>query len=122
MTEDGTAPQVREALSYLDAEMLTQIDRAKEVEIARINSEGMVKADELRAQAATDRRQRISWALAGLAVVAVLLGVVAAIWTSVDRERAVDLQRERLLQETAQQCIRAGNIWTSAGDCLITQR
>jgi hypothetical protein len=108
----------------LDAEVLAQAraEREEKLELARIESQKITKVEEIRGRAAADRRQRVGYVLAGLASVIVILGVVAAIWTGVDRTRANDLRREQLRQQTAQECIRAGNIWTGAGDCLITQR
>jgi hypothetical protein len=123
MTEES-AEATRLLLAGLDREILAQAraDREHQQELARIESQKVTSLEKMRSQALADRRQRIGWALAGLAIVIVILAIVAAIWTAVDRDRQKNLQREQLRQQTAQECIRAGNILTADGACLITQR
>jgi hypothetical protein len=123
MTEEITRAD-RLRLAAVDKEVLAQAraEREHRQELARIESGKVTKIEELRSQALADRRQRIGWALAGLASVIVILAGIVAIWTAVDRDRTKDIQQEQLRQQTAQECIRAGNILTADGACLITQR
>jgi len=123
MTEEITKAD-RLRLAALDKEVLAQarLDREHQLELARIDSNKATALEKLRSQALADRRQRIGWALAGLAIVIVLLAIVGAIWTGVDRSKSKDLQREQLRQQTAQECIRVGNIWLDGQGCLITQQ
>lgn len=93
-----------------------------EQELARIESQRAVSLEQIRVRSIADKRRRVLWVLFGLGAVTVLLAIIAAIWTGADRERAEELQRERLRQQTAQACIGAGNIWTADGDCLIAVR
>lgn len=121
---DELTKEERLALARLDKEVPAQarLDRVSELALRKSDNERLVSVEKLKANAAADRRERIGYYLAGLAVLVVLLAIIAAIWTSADRGKAKDLQREQLRQQTAQECIRAGNIWTGDGDCLITQR
>lgn len=125
---DQTPPNITETAptwqDRLDAEVLAQAraDREKDLELARINSQSITKTEELRVSDAAARRRWRGNALGGLAMVVVTAGIIIAVWTGIDRSQARDVQREQLRQQTAQECIRAGNIWTGAGDCLITQR
>lgn len=113
----------RIALARVDEAVLAEAKavREHERELARIESGRIVDVERLRMQAGDDRRQRIGWALAGLAIVTVILVIVAAIWVAVDRDRQKQVRLEQVRQQTAQECIKAGNIWY--GDsCLIAQR
>lgn len=123
MSEELTKEE-RIALARVDKEVLAQAraEREHQQELARIESGKVTQIEKLRSQALADRRQRIGWALAGLGIVIVLLAIVAAIWTAVDRDRTKELQREQLRQQTAQECIKAGNIWLEGQGCLITQQ
>lgn len=53
----------------------------------------------------------------GGAVVVVLLALIGAIWTGVDRQHASDRRMEEIRQSTAQRCIDTGDIWIS-GNCV----
>lgn len=108
----------------LDAEVLAQAraERENQQELARIDSQKAVKLEEILAGSARHQRERRGYILSGLAIVIVVVAVIAATWTGVDRNGVREQHREQLRQQTAQACIQAGNIWTSAGDCLITQR
>lgn len=111
-------------LDAVDEAVLAEARAAREheQELARIESTRLVRIEELRGRSASDRRQRIGWALTGLAIVTVILAITAAVWTGVDRARGKQIQQEQIRQQTAQECIRAGNIWLENQGCLITQR
>jgi hypothetical protein len=108
----------------IDAEVLAQAraDREKELELARIESSKVTTIEQIRAN---DRSARRTWwggALVGLGIIIVILGVITAIWTAIDRDRGKAVRLEEVRQQTAQACIKAGNIWTAEGACLLTQR
>jgi hypothetical protein len=68
-----------------------------------------------------DRLGLISEVLLGLAIVTVILGIVAAIWFAVDRDRQKALRFEQLRQQTAQECIHAGNVWVDGQSCVVVR-
>jgi hypothetical protein len=95
--------------------------RKQEQDLARIEAEKQIKIENIRADRAAHRGRRLGMVLAGLAIVTVILAVIMAIWTSIDRDRQQKIQIEKVRQQTAQQCIREGNIWAD-GSCYITRR
>lgn len=70
----------------------------------------------------TDRLSFLAAVLLGVAVVTVILGIVAAIWFAVDRDRQKEIRLDKQLQQTAQKCIEAGNIWVDGKSCVVMIR
>lgn len=66
-----------------------------------------------------DRLQFIGMVLTGLAIVTVILGIVAAIWFAVDRDRQKEVRLNQQVQETARECINRGNIWVNGNSCVV---
>lgn len=121
MTDETTKAE-RLRLAAVDKAVLDEArhTRAHEQQMANIETERQVRLRELADEDARDRRVRTSEILVGVALV-VVLAIITAIWTAMDRDRQKQIKLEQVRQETAQQCIRAGNIWVN-GNCVLTQR
>lgn len=124
MAEQELTKEERLALARIDKEVLAQARAAREQEVSlrKIEADRQVQTEKVRASMAADRRQRRGYWGVGIAVVIVLLAVIAAIWTGVDRSKARDVQIQETRQKTAQACIAAGNIWLEGQGCLLTQK
>lgn len=122
MPEEITKAE-RSRIDAVDKAVLAEAAAARKHELSLRDSDNqrIIQIEKIRATTAADRRERIGWSLVGLAIVVVILGIVGAIWTAVDRDRQKIIRQEQVRQQTAQECIRAGNIWTSDGDCLLTK-
>lgn len=119
--EPSKAEKLR--LDAVDKAVLSEAAAVRKQELAMRESDNrrLVDIEKIRERTGEDRRQRVGWALAGLAIVIVILAVVAAIWTAVDRDRAKQIRQEQLQQQTAQECIKQGNIWLDGQGCLLTR-
>lgn len=95
-----------------------QADRDKEIELRKSDNKRLVELENIRAADRKHRRQRRGYILAGLAVVFVITAIIAAIWTGVDRAGQREVREQQQHEQTAQQCIREGNIWINDG-CLL---
>lgn len=106
-----------------DDEAVLDQAAAREHELALRESDNrrIVDIEKIRERTGEDRRQRISWVLAGLAVMTVILGIVAAIWSAVDRDRSKQIRQDQIQQQVAQECIRQGNIWLNGQGCLVAR-
>jgi hypothetical protein len=122
-TQDPAADAERLRLERLDQSVLAEAAAAREHELALRDSDNrrLIEVERIKAAAAKARHEQRGRILAGLAVATVVLAIIAAIWTGVDRAGAKDLLRQRQHEQTAQECIRAGNIWINDG-CLITRQ
>jgi len=74
----------------------------------RRHTENMARINMEAAKRRREDRQPI-WL--GAAVVGVVLTLIAAVWTGVDRQNASDRKTEQIRQSTAQHCIDAGDVW-----------
>jgi ABC-type uncharacterized transport system fused permease/ATPase subunit len=121
MPEEVTEEQ-RLRLDAVDQAVLAEAaaERDLQLQLHKSDNERIVQLKQIDASAAADRRERRSAALIGLAIVVVLLAVIGAIWTGVDRaaDKRIRLQQQK--ERTAQVCIQAGNIWIN-DSCLITR-
>ncbi len=119
--EIGEAERVR--LERLDQSVLAEAAAGREHELALRASDNqrLIEIEEIKASSLKDRRQRRGHILAGLAIMVIALAVIGAIWTGIDRASDKQLRRQQQHEQTAQECIRAGNIWINDG-CLITKR
>lgn len=121
MSEEPTKAD-RLRLAAVDKAVLEQAaaDRKQELALRESDNRRLVDIEKIHERTGADRRQRVGWVLAGLAIVTVILAIVAAIWTGLDRDRAKQIRRDQIQQETAQECIRQANIWYD-GNCLLTR-
>lgn len=110
-------------LAEVDKAVLAEAAAARKQELALRESDNqrLIQIEQIKAEAAMDRRERRGRILVGLAVVTVILAIIGAIWTGLDRAGDKDLRRQQQHEQTAQECIRAGNIWINDG-CLITRQ
>lgn len=110
-------------LDAVDKAVLVEAAAGRKQELALRESDNrrQVDIEKIRERAGADRRQRVGWALAGLAIVTVILAIVVAIWTAVDRDRGKQVRQEQIRQQTAQECIKQGNIWLDGQGCLLTR-
>lgn len=95
-----------------------QAEREQQLELRRSDNKRLVNLEEIRVRDRENRRQRRGYILIGLAIVVVILGIVAAIWTGVDRAGARQVREQQQHEQTAQECIRSGNIWIN-DSCLL---
>ncbi len=116
------ADQVRP--EQLDQSALAELAAARDHELALRDSDNqrLIQTEKIKADTLKDQRQRRGYILAGLAVVVVALAIIAFLWTDLDRSREADLRRQQQQEQTARECIRAGNTWKINEGCLITQR
>lgn len=86
------------------------INAKKEIDLARIAA---ANADE--------RRIFFGWCLAGLAVIAVIAGIIVAISWNVTRSHQQEDRNKAREAQIAQACIRDGNVWLH-GDCIPAKK
>jgi flagellar biosynthesis/type III secretory pathway M-ring protein FliF/YscJ len=113
-------PQDKAKIDAVDELVLRQAkaERDHQLSLRKADNDRVVRLEEIRSKDRADRRQRRGHILVGLAIVIVIVIVIGAIWTAIDRNGARQVRENQQHEQTAQECIKAGNIWIQDG-CLL---
>lgn len=96
-------------------------ERAHQLEMAKVNAERETTLARIASANADERRVWFAWILAGLAVSAIIGGIIVALTWSAHRDREQSGRDQARRAQVAEMCIREGNIWFD-GNCIPAKK